>query len=125
LPKSWTEDAQRREECHIPDAVEFRTKEELALAMIDRAVEVEIPGKLLLADSAYGRSHRLRDRLRSLGFDYALGIQSNQKMWRLDVPQDVYEALHAAPSKGRYFHAAMDDACEHARVSFGRRRTKR
>jgi hypothetical protein len=91
--------------------------------MIDRAVADEIPGKLLLADSAYGRSHRLRDRLRSLGFDHALGIQS--KMWRLDVPKDVYEALHAAPSKGRYFHAAIDDASEHARVSFGHRRTKR
>jgi SRSO17 transposase len=62
----------------------FRTKEDLALAMIDRAVEDEIPGNVLLADSAYGRSQRLRDRLRSLGFDYALGIQSNQKMWRLD-----------------------------------------
>ena len=84
LPKSWTEDAERREECHIPDDVAFRTKEKLALAMIDRAVEDGIPGKLLLADSAYGRSQRLRDRLRSLGFDYALGIQSNQTMWRLD-----------------------------------------
>jgi SRSO17 transposase len=84
LPKSWTEDAERREECHIPNDVAFRTKEKLALAMIDRAVEDGIPGKLLLADSAYGRSQRLRDRLRSLGFDYALGIQSNQTMWRLD-----------------------------------------
>jgi len=84
LPKSWTEDAVRREECHIPDDVEFRTKEELALAMIERAAEDEIPGRLLLADSAYGRSQKLRDRLRSLGFDYALGIHNNQKMWRLD-----------------------------------------
>jgi SRSO17 transposase len=84
LPKSWADDVERRQECHIPDHVEFRTKEELALAMIERALEDGIPGRLLLADSAYGRSQRLRDRVRSLGFDYALGIQSNQVMWRLD-----------------------------------------
>jgi hypothetical protein len=54
-----------------------------------------------------------------------LVAQSGEVYQYLDVPKDVYEALHAAPSKGRYFHAAIDDAYEHARVSFGRRRTER
>jgi SRSO17 transposase len=84
LPQSWTEDPQRRQECHIPDDVEFKTKEQLALAMIVRAVEDKVPGNILLADSFYGRSHVFRQTVRGLGFDYALGIKSNLTMWRLD-----------------------------------------
>jgi len=84
LPESWTNDADRREECHIPDDVSFSTKEELALAMILRAVADKIPGDIVLADSWYGRSHRFRETVRELGFDYALGIKATQTMWRLD-----------------------------------------
>src|SRR5579859_4653792 len=38
LPKPWTDDPQRREEARIPDEVTFKTKIELALEMIERAV---------------------------------------------------------------------------------------
>ncbi len=85
LPESWTGDAARREECHIPDSVEFKTKEELALMMMARAVEDEIPGNVVLADAWYGRSHRFRKAIRDHGFDFAVGINPNQKMWRLDA----------------------------------------
>jgi SRSO17 transposase len=84
LPESWTSDADRRAECKIPDDVVFKTKEELALDMITRAVDDHIPGDILLADAWYGRSHEFRDSVRILGFDYALGIQPSQTMWRLD-----------------------------------------
>jgi SRSO17 transposase len=85
LPESWTNDSARRDECHIPVDVEFKTKEELALMMIDRAVADGVPGGIVLADSWYGRSHRFRSALREHGFDYALGIKATQKMWRLDT----------------------------------------
>lgn len=85
LPESWTDDAARRKECHIPEEVEFRTKEDLALRMIDRAVADGVPGGIVLADSWYGRSHRFRSAIRDHGFHYALGIMPTQKMWRLDT----------------------------------------
>src|SRR5262245_28206489 len=85
LPESWTGNPVRRKECHIPDDVEFRTKEQLALLMIDRAVADGVPGGIVLGDSWYGRSHRFRSALRDHGFDYALGILPQQKMWRLDT----------------------------------------
>jgi SRSO17 transposase len=84
LPESWTSDEARRAECKIPDHIVFKTKEELALDMITRAVDDRIPGDILLADAWYGRSHEFRDTVRILGFDYALGIQPSQTMWRLD-----------------------------------------
>lgn len=43
LPKLWTDDPDRRQEARIPDEIEFRTKHELALEMIHRAVKDELP----------------------------------------------------------------------------------
>jgi SRSO17 transposase len=85
LPESWTSDAARREECKIPDDVVFKTKHDLALDLIVRAMDDEIAGDIMLADSAYGSSHNFRDTVRVLGFDYAMGISSTTTMWRLDA----------------------------------------
>lgn len=100
LPESWVNDRARREECKIPDDVVFKTKEELALDLITRAVADGMPGNIVLADSFYGRSHVFRRTLRSLGFEYALGIKATQKMWRLDARErpmgDAKTAEHIA-----------------------------
>jgi SRSO17 transposase len=85
LPKSWTSDAARRKECHIPEDVEFKTKEDLALMMLARAIEDEVPGSIVLADSWFGRSHRFRTAIRDHGLHFAVGIHATQKMWRLDT----------------------------------------
>lgn len=84
LPEAWTSDAARRREAKLPDGVAFRSKEDLALAMIERAVRANVPGNIVLADSWYGRSSAFRDAVQLLGFDYALGILGTQTMWRLD-----------------------------------------
>lgn len=85
LPDSWTEDWDRRAEAKIPSEMIFKTKEELALDMVERAVEAKVPGDIVLADSFYGRSKRFRERLRDLGFDYALGVLPTQPLWQLDA----------------------------------------
>ena len=85
LPKTWTEDAARRNEAKIPDAVAFKTKIELALDMIERAVRDEVPGEIILADAAYGDSTEFRDTVRLLGFDFAVGIQSSLGVVELDA----------------------------------------
>lgn len=84
LPEAWANDAARRREAKLPEGVAFRSKEDLALAMIERAARAKVPGNILLADSFYGRSSAFRDAVQLLGFDYALGILGTQTMWRLD-----------------------------------------
>jgi SRSO17 transposase len=84
LPKSWTEDADRRREARIPDAITFKTKVELAIEMIRRAARDGIPGEVLLADSFYGRSWELREAVRELGMDYAVAIDCDTRVWLLD-----------------------------------------
>jgi SRSO17 transposase len=84
LPESWTEDPLRRAEAHIPDEVTFKTKPELAVEMIERAVENGLPPGLVLADSAYGDNAEFRRRVRCEGLDYAVGLHCTTTVWRLD-----------------------------------------
>lgn len=84
LPESWTSNDSRRREAKIPGEVTFKTKHELAIDMMDRAIEDGVPGDILLADSGYGDSHHFRETVRFLGFDYAVGIHGTTTMWRLD-----------------------------------------
>jgi SRSO17 transposase len=85
LPESWTEDAERRKEGRIPQEFFFKTKIDLALDMIARAIDDNIPGEVVLADSGYGDSHAFRETVRTLGLDYAVAIHAPTLVWCLDA----------------------------------------
>ena len=84
LPASWTTDAGLRKKARIPDEVTFKTKPELALDMIERACLDEVPGEVVLADSAYGDSAEFRSGVRLFGLDYAVGVKSLTKVYVLN-----------------------------------------
>jgi SRSO17 transposase len=84
LPESWTEDPSRRAEAHIPDEVTFKTKPELGVEMIERAIADGLPAGLVLADSAYGDNSEFRRRVRCEGLGYAVGLHRTTTVWRLD-----------------------------------------
>jgi SRSO17 transposase len=65
LPLEWAEDAPRRIEAGVPEAVLFATKPELAMAMLDRAFADGIPFAWVVADAVYGDSGSLRQRLQA------------------------------------------------------------
>jgi SRSO17 transposase len=85
LPKSWTEDPLRRHEARIPESVTFSTKIQLAIDMIERAVAAGIPGKIVLADSFYGKSGLFREAVRAAGLDYGVAVRCDTKAWLLDA----------------------------------------
>jgi SRSO17 transposase len=84
LPKSWTDDAKRRREARIPQEVVFGTKLDLALDMIDRAIEDNLPRGIVLVDTAYGNSNKFREDIRWRGLDYAVAVEGSTKVWLLD-----------------------------------------
>jgi SRSO17 transposase len=84
LPKSWAEDFERRERARIPDSVVFKTKPELAMDLITRALDDGIPGEVVLGDSAYGRSRAFRDFVRGKNLDYAVAVDADARVWLLD-----------------------------------------
>ncbi|WP_395854274.1 IS701 family transposase [Cystobacter fuscus] len=73
LPESWANDTARRQEARIPEDIPFKTKPQLAVQMIGRAVTDGVPKGVVLADSAYGSSGEFRAQVRSLGLHYAVG----------------------------------------------------
>lgn len=84
LPKNWLQDDALRTEARIPDHIQFETKIELAIDMIERAVDAGIPGEIILADAAYGSSADFRNAVRAMSFDFAVGVQSQTKVVKLD-----------------------------------------
>jgi len=84
MPRAWTDDIERRRACGVPDALEFKTKPQLALDMMRRAVNAKIPQGVLLADSAYGTSVAFRDGIRELGLHFAVGVDPQTSVWLLD-----------------------------------------
>lgn len=84
LPESWANDEARRREARIPPDVPFKTKPQLALQMIDRAVQDGVPPGVVLGDTAYGTSSQFRAHLRSLGLHYALAVDPQTAVCLLD-----------------------------------------
>lgn len=96
LPKSWANDPAKRLEARIPDDVTFKTKIELALGMIERAAQAGLPGEVILADTAYGTSTDFRCAVWSMGFDFAVAVQSPLRVVQLDHRDRVMGSPHAA-----------------------------
>jgi len=84
LPHKWTDSPDKRAEARIPEDIVFRTKLELALTMIDRALADALPRGIVLADSAYGNASDFRAQLRRRKLHYAVGVDATTKVWQLD-----------------------------------------
>ena len=63
LPEEWCEDPERRRRAKIPEEVEFQTKPELGVDLIERAAGWDIAKAPVLGDQAYGDNTALRERL--------------------------------------------------------------
>ncbi|MGY3408139.1 SRSO17 transposase [Bradyrhizobium sp. GM5.1] len=86
LPDSWTSDMPRLKRARVP--VEHRTprsKPEIALAEIDRAMAANIRFGCVLADAGYGLSAPFRQGLTERGLAWAVGIPRHQKVYPVDV----------------------------------------
>jgi SRSO17 transposase len=81
LPKEWAEDRARRDRAGVPADINFKTKQQIALELIQQACAAGVPRGVLLMDLDYGRDSRLRASVSALGLSYLAGIQPNVLMW--------------------------------------------
>ena len=86
LPKSWTDKPERLVAAHVPENVRFASKPALAIAMIGRALDADIPFAWVAGDSVYGVGD-LEMALRRAGKGFVLGVNANHwfHSWRPDV----------------------------------------
>jgi SRSO17 transposase len=88
LPKAWAGDPARRLAAHVPEAITFATKPQLALAMIERAIQAEVPFAWVAADSIYGVGE-IEMALRRAYKGYVLGVTGQHRFWSWDANLDV------------------------------------
>jgi SRSO17 transposase len=75
LPKNWADDRQRRTETRTPEDVLFRTKGEIALALIDEAEQAGLDAHLpVVADAGYGDQPTFLDGLEHRKHPYVVGL---------------------------------------------------
>jgi SRSO17 transposase len=81
LPKSWAEDAARRDEAGIPVDVSFQTKPQLAQAMVARAIAAGVTAAWVTGDEGYGGDRRLRVWLEEHAVAHVLAIKRTEPLW--------------------------------------------
>lgn len=84
LPAEWCADRARCREAGIPDEVPFRTKPQLAHAMLERALEAGVPARWVTGDEVYGNDRRLRRSLEARQQPFVLAIKATERFWRVD-----------------------------------------
>jgi SRSO17 transposase len=83
LPKAWIDDRDRCAAAGIGPDVAFATKPELALAMLTRALDAQVPAGWVAADEIYGQHSGLRLALEERGMPYVLAVPVSQSVYTL------------------------------------------
>src|SRR5215204_429564 len=81
LPEEWATDPVRRATAGVPKTLAFRTKPQIALEQIRRALAEGLPPGVVLGDAAYGIETDFRTALTALSLSYVLGVQSTLGVW--------------------------------------------
>jgi len=93
MPESWLSDPARCEKAGVPANLPFRTKWEIAIELLDAALENGGPMLPVIADAGYGDARDFRDTLDERGLKYVVGISSQTTVWRpgtqFAVPQNA------------------------------------
>lgn len=86
LPQDWVDNVELRQRTKVPEEIQFRTKPEIALEQVRRALKNGIRFSALTFDELYGRSGPFLDDLTALGQTYVAEIPSDFVGW-LREPQ--------------------------------------
>src|SRR2546425_7505313 len=96
LPKDWVRDPQRRQECHVPQAVQYQTRHDQCLEMLDMWGE-QVPHGWVTGDDELGRHSRFRGELRERGERSVLGVPCTTTMRDLEAPLPAYQGRGRRP----------------------------
>jgi SRSO17 transposase len=81
LPRTWSADHARREEAGVPDTAEYRSKTDLAIAMVERALDAGVRVPWVVADALYGSDSAFRRFLEKRDQSYVVALRSNIALW--------------------------------------------
>jgi SRSO17 transposase len=96
LPESWCQDTQecrdRRQKVHIPEAVSFQTKPQIAAGLIRQTVAVDLVDlDWITADEEYGKNGEFLDEVERLELRYVVEVPVTTTVWTEDPASCVPE----------------------------------
>jgi SRSO17 transposase len=98
LPEEWCADTERRRKAKIPDDVVFKTKPQLGVDLVERAVCRGLAAAPLLGDEAYGDNTALRERLHDAGREYVLAVGAETAVY---APETTFAVPPRTADRGR------------------------
>jgi SRSO17 transposase len=78
LPQAWAADEARRKQAHVPAAVSFQTKAELALALLDEAKACGVRHACVTCDADYGDNPHFLNGLEQRGERHVVAVRASQ-----------------------------------------------
>ena len=98
LPEDWCDDPERRKKAKIPPEVQFRTKPEQGIDLVEQAAGWGLEVAPVLGDEAYGDNTVLRERLHRAGRPYVLAVGAETTVY---APETTFAVRERRSSKGR------------------------
>jgi len=85
---------------HVPEEVQFKSKPQIALSLVDLSREWEVPFEVVVADSGYGDNPNFLKGLEERKVAYVCGVEST---FGVRLPEEVRAASEAGapPYRGR------------------------
>jgi SRSO17 transposase len=77
LPQQWAEDVERRKQAHVPEAIVFQTKAEIALALLDEANACGVQHACVTCDADYGDNPHFLNGLEERGERHVVAVRAN------------------------------------------------
>lgn len=112
LPEAWAFDAVRRQRAQVPEAVEFRSKPQIACDLIAVALDAGAPCAWVLVDAVCSSDSRVRDMLEARGQPYVLATSGYDRLRYLtaDGPAPIDRDLSALAPRPEAWsrHAAAE-----------------
>src|SRR5579864_4808488 len=96
LPESWATDPERRKRAHIPEETAFQTKPEIALSLLERATDWDVPFRFVVADAGYGDNPTFLAGLEERQIQYVCAVE---RTFGVRLPDEAREAAAAKPEK--------------------------
>jgi len=96
LPESWTDDRDRCRDAGIGDEVEFQTKPSVALDMLQRVLDAQVPFSWFTADEAFGQVKYLRVWLEERDVFHVVATKCNDDVSVHDIGHGRADHIIAA-----------------------------
>lgn len=115
IPEDWCKDRERCRAAGISEDVEFQTKPQMALEMIQEATMAGVPYTWVTGDCAYGDYRTIRLWLEEHDKCYVLCVSGKEYIWQGFRQNSVSSILKGLPEDG-WFKASCGDGSKGERI---------